>query len=68
LKKNKPWRDQQTSAINAPINDREVLAKAPFLMALMEQLANGKIDPPFDFPGRSGSHPVLYAIVPSKTY
>jgi ABC-type glycerol-3-phosphate transport system substrate-binding protein len=38
--------DQQISAINALSNDREVLAKAPFLPVVMEQLANGKIDPP----------------------
>ncbi|GHV42125.1 hypothetical protein AGMMS49546_19720 [Spirochaetia bacterium] len=38
--------DQQISAINSLGTDRDVLAKAPFLPVVMEQLANGKIDPP----------------------
>jgi len=38
--------DQQVSAINTLTKDPEVLAKAPFLPVVMEQLANGKIDPP----------------------
>ncbi|MDR1588051.1 MAG: extracellular solute-binding protein [Treponema sp.] len=38
--------DQQISAINSLSTDKEVLAKAPFLPVVMEQLANGKIDPP----------------------
>jgi ABC-type glycerol-3-phosphate transport system substrate-binding protein len=38
--------DQQISAVNALSNDREVLGKAPFLPVVMEQLANGKIEPP----------------------
>jgi ABC-type glycerol-3-phosphate transport system substrate-binding protein len=38
--------DQQISAINSLSADREVLAKAPFLPVVMEQLANGRIDPP----------------------
>ena len=38
--------DQQISAINSLSEDAEVLAKAPFLPVVMEQLANGKIDPP----------------------
>ena len=38
--------DQQISAINALSGDQEVLAKAPFLPVVMEQLANGRIDPP----------------------
>ena len=38
--------DQQISAISSLSEDAEVLAKAPFLPVVMEQLANGKIDPP----------------------
>ncbi|MDR1252369.1 MAG: extracellular solute-binding protein [Treponema sp.] len=38
--------DQQISAVNALSADRDVLAKAPFLPVVMEQLANGKIEPP----------------------
>jgi len=38
--------DQQVSALNALTQDPEILAKAPFLPVVMEQLANGKIDPP----------------------
>jgi ABC-type glycerol-3-phosphate transport system substrate-binding protein len=38
--------DQQISAVNALGGDPEVLARAPFLPVVMEQLANGKIDPP----------------------
>ncbi|MEW6549760.1 MAG: extracellular solute-binding protein [Spirochaetota bacterium] len=38
--------DQQVSAINSLTKDPEILAKAPFLPVVMEQLANGKIDPP----------------------
>ncbi|MDR1617801.1 MAG: extracellular solute-binding protein [Treponema sp.] len=37
--------DSQISAINSLSSDREVLAKAPFLPVVMEQLANGKNDP-----------------------
>jgi hypothetical protein len=37
--------DQQISAINSLSADREVLAKAPFLPVVMEQLANGKTEP-----------------------
>jgi len=38
--------DQQVSGIDALSKDPEILAKAPFLPVVMEQLANGKIDPP----------------------
>jgi ABC-type glycerol-3-phosphate transport system substrate-binding protein len=38
--------DQQVSAIRSLTTDPEILAKAPFLPVVMEQLANGKIDPP----------------------
>ncbi|GHV94338.1 hypothetical protein AGMMS50293_06580 [Spirochaetia bacterium] len=38
--------DQQISAINSLSTDPEVLSKAPFLPVVMEQLANGRIDPP----------------------
>jgi maltose-binding protein MalE len=37
--------DSQISAINSLSSDKEVLAKAPFLPVVMEQLANGKSDP-----------------------
>ena len=37
--------NQQVSAISALSSDREVLAKAPFLPVVMEQLGNGKIEP-----------------------
>ncbi len=38
--------DQQISAINDLGKDSEILAKAPFLPVVMQQLAAGKIDPP----------------------
>ncbi|MCL2126659.1 MAG: extracellular solute-binding protein [Treponema sp.] len=37
--------NQQVSAISALSNDKDVLAKAPFLPVVMEQLANGKSEP-----------------------
>jgi ABC-type glycerol-3-phosphate transport system substrate-binding protein len=46
VEKRQTLADQQISAINALSSDREVLAKAPFLPVVMEQLANGKIEPP----------------------
>jgi ABC-type glycerol-3-phosphate transport system substrate-binding protein len=46
VEKTQTLADQQISAINALSNDREVLGKAPFLPVVMEQLANGKIEPP----------------------
>jgi ABC-type glycerol-3-phosphate transport system substrate-binding protein len=46
VEKKQTLADQQISAIKALSNDRDVLAKAPFLPVVMEQLANGKIEPP----------------------
>ena len=37
--------NQQVSAITSLANDQEVLAAAPFLPVVMEELANGKMDP-----------------------
>lgn len=37
--------DQQISAIDSLAKDEEVLAATPYLLVVMEQLANGKIDP-----------------------
>jgi len=37
--------DSQISAINTLTKDAEVLAKAPFLPVVMEQLSNGRTDP-----------------------
>lgn len=37
--------DQQISAIDSLAEDAEVLEKTPYLPVVMEQLANGKIDP-----------------------
>ena len=37
--------NQQVSAISALSSDKDVLSKAPFLPVVMEQLANGRIEP-----------------------
>jgi ABC-type glycerol-3-phosphate transport system substrate-binding protein len=37
--------DSSISAINSLSQDREIIAKAPFLPVVMQQLANGKSDP-----------------------
>ena len=46
VEKKQTLADQQVSAINELSKDPEILAKAPFLPAVMQQLAAGKIDPP----------------------
>lgn len=45
MEKKQTLADQQISAVNELSEDAEVLAKAPFLPVVMEQLANGKSDP-----------------------
>ena len=45
VEKQQTMENQQVSAISSLSNDKEVLAKAPFLPVVMEQLANGKTEP-----------------------
>ncbi len=45
IEKKQTLADQQISAVNSLSKDPEVLSKAPFLPVVMEQLANGNMDP-----------------------
>jgi ABC-type glycerol-3-phosphate transport system substrate-binding protein len=45
VEKDMTLRNQQISAITSLSNDPEVLAMAPFLPVVMEQLGNGRMDP-----------------------